>query len=100
MNFDLSKLEPKHAKEFAELAMKGLELIAGYTGSATAEHAADILTVIGLIIDQLGEAYHGRVTHERVMDEFSKLQKGADAHYAAAKKALEKKFHREPDNKE
>ena len=98
MSFDLSKLEPKHAEEFVAAALKGLALIRKYTSSATAEHAADILTVIGLVIDQIGEAYRGGpVTHQHVMDEFDKLEKGLDDHFDAAKAALAKKFHHVPD---
>jgi hypothetical protein len=52
------------------------------------------------IIDQLAEVYHGRVSPERVMDEWNKLQRGLDDHFAAAKQALEKKFHHDPSHKE
>jgi hypothetical protein len=92
-NFDLASLEKGDAASFANVAVKGLALIASFTGGATAATAVDAIQAVRLVVEQLVEAYHGhKVTHDEILAGFAKLAADQDKDNADAEDALRKKF--------
>lgn len=94
MKFDLKAIGAR-AEEFAPLAAEALEvvgaLVGGVVGGDLAK-AADVVTVIKVIISEVEGAYRGTVTPQAVADEIRKLHAQISANDAKADEALKKKF--------
>jgi hypothetical protein len=101
MGFDLTKFDQaSDADQFIEIALTGLGMISGLLGSEIAGPVTAVLKVIQSIMQQIQDAYDGKVTFEQVRAEFAKLTESLEANDAAADEALRRKFDTSDTNKE
>lgn len=90
--FDLSKLDEKSTKSFVDLALTGLTIIARLIGGATAAQAVGIFAAIKAVTDALVGVLEGKVSSERVREDFAKLAADLESNDQRADEALKAKF--------
>lgn len=78
--------------KFLALALEGLTVIGQVIGGATAGRAADVLTVVQVILRSIDGAYQGTVTVDKVRSEWAKLTASIAGNDARADAALRRRF--------
>lgn len=92
--YDLSKYKNviDDWDSFLALALEGLTVIGQLVGGVTAGRAADVLTVVKVILRSIDGAYEGTVTVAKVRDEWAKLTASIADNDARADAALRARF--------
>lgn len=92
-NFDVTKLgSDQNVADYVGLLADGMNVIAKVTGNATVDRAADVLTVIKMVVEAVTNAFAGKVTPEAVRAEFKLVATNLDANDGRADAALKAKF--------